>query len=409
VFAGATSADALAGPGDHIRAGDAVLTPSIDIGGEYRTNLYRSEADPTAGANVLVSPGLDFKVGGEDHEFTFGGVWELRKFLFVQDVGVSPLSPAEQAAALDRFNDFGVNVGTSLFQREVVGLILTDALTMRNNSTDAEFSETPFTTQLRNSLNTGVRINPGPALGITPGGRWSYDQYRAPAREVGDERVLNSRNSYGATLDMNWSFLPRTSIYANANYMVNSWTAGPVQESVGGLSGSPNSQFTRAMAGVDGRFTNRLSLNLGAGYGVGIYETGANLTGLDGLLAKAQARVQFSEGSAGRAGSAWTLGYEKTFRDSFFTNGVAVNRGYSGLALSVGNFAPSVQYEIRSEGYDGEVSRNDIVNQLTVDAGYRVQNWASITPGVAWQQRASNQANVEYDDVRVMLRANFIY
>jgi len=86
-----------------------------------------------------------------------------------------------------------------------------------------------------------------------------------------------------------------------------------------------------------------------------------------------------------------------------------VNRGYSGLALSLGNFAPAVQYEIRSEGYDGEVSRNDIVNQLTVDAGYRVQNWASITPGVAWQQRASNQANVEYDDVRVMLRANFTY
>jgi len=403
----APTADAA--PGDHIRAGDATFVPGIDLGGEYRTNLYRAEDSATGGANLRIAPKANLSVGGEDHDFSFGGIWELRKFLFVQEVEGSTLTSAERVSSLDRFNDFGLNAGANLFKREVVGLVLSDSLNLRNNSTDAEFSEAPFTTQLRNSLNGGLRISPGPALNITPGGRWTYDQYRVPLQPGATDRVLNSRNTYGPTLGAKWSFLPRTAMYVNTSYMINSWTAGPVQEAADGLFESPNSQFVRAMAGVDGRFTNKLFLDVGAGYGVGLYETGANVSGLDGLLAKIQGRYQIVEGGQGQPGTSLTLGYEKTFRDSFFTNGVAINRVYSGLGVGLGNFQPNVRYELRFEGYDGAIERNDIVNQLSVNAGYRIKNWASITPGVAWQQRASNQNNVEYDDVRIGLNANFTY
>ncbi len=409
VALGALSSSALAAPGDHIRAGDATFSPGLDFGGEYRTNLYRAEADPTGGANLRIAPRATFSVGGEDHEFSFGGVWELRKFLFVDEVAGSTLTSAERVSSLDRFNDFGLNTSTTLFKREVVGLELSDSLNLRNNSTDAEFSEAPFTTQLRNSLTGGLRISPGPALSIVPGGKWSYDQYRVPSRPGDEDRVLNSRNAYGPTLGAKWSFLPRTAVYANADYTVNSWTAGPVQESSGGLFEAPGSQFIRAMTGIDGRFTNKLFLNIGAGYGVGLYESGNNISGLDGLLAKVQGRYQIVEGTEDQAGTSITLGYEKTFRDSFFTNSVAINRGYTGLGVGIGNFVPSVQYEVRAEDYDGAIARNDIVNKLSLNAGYRIQNWASITPGVSWQQRASNQDNVEYDDVNIRLLANFTY
>jgi hypothetical protein len=198
-------------------------------------------------------------------------------------------------------------------------------------------------------------------------------------------------------------------VYANADYTVNSWQAGPVQESADGLFEAPGSQFIRSMAGIDGRFTNKLFLNVGAGYGVGLYESGNNLSGLDGLLAKVQGRYQIVESTEDQPGTAFTLGYEKTFRDSFFTNSVAINRVYTGLGVGIGNFQPAVRYELRAEGYDGAIARNDIVNQLSVDAAYRIQSWAAITPGVAWQQRASNQDNVEYDDVNIRLMANFTY
>ncbi len=406
---GATASPAIAGPGDHIRAGDAVFAPGIDIGGEYRTNIYRAESDVTGGANLRFAPKATFSVGGEDHEFRFGGEWELRKFLFVEEVAGSTLSNAERVSSLDRINDFGVNANTSLFKREVIGLELSESLNMRNYSTDAEYSEAPFTTQLRNNVGGGLRISPGPALNITPGGSWSYTQYRVPQRPGIDDRVLNSRNAYGPSLAAKWSFLPRTAVYANASYMVNSWVSGPVQEAAGNLFEVPSSQFVRSMAGIDGRFTNKLFLDAGIGYGVGIYESGVNLSGLDGLLAKVQGRYQIIDGGEERAGTAFTLGYEKTFRDSFFTSYNAINRIYTGVGAGVGNFQPSVNYEIRFEDYQGAVTRQDIVNRLSVNATYQIQNWATIVPGVSWQQRASNQTTVEYDDVNIHLLANFTY
>ncbi len=53
--------------------------------------------------------------------------------------------------------------------------------------------------------------------------------------------------------------------------------------------------------------------------------------------------------------------------------------------------------------------RNDVVNRVTADFAYRLKNWASVTPGVYWQQRASNVDNVEYDDVNIHLLGTFTY
>ena len=398
---------ALAGPGDHIRAGDATLVPSLDLGGEYRTNLYRSEADPTGGANLRIAPQASVTAAGEDHAFKASGIWELRKFLFVQTEPGDTLSGAERVASLDRFNDFGLSAGASLFKRDSVGFELSDNLNMRNNSTDAEFAETPFTTQLRNNLSGALRIAPGPALNLTPGALWSFNQYRVPG-DVG-ERLLNTRHTYGPTLGAAWAFLPRTSLVFDARYMMNRWQDGPIAEDAGNAISVPDSEFITSMVGLEGRFTERLFLNLGAGYGVGLYDEGVNAAGLDGLLLRAEGRYQLREASEGNPGTSWTLGYDKQFRDSFFTNYIAVNRLYTGVSAGVGNFQPAIRYEMRFEGYEGAVVRQDIVNIFNADLTYRLQEWASVTPGVAWQQRASNVDNVEYDDVNIHLRATFTY
>lgn len=404
---------ASAAPGDHIRAGDAELVPSIRLGTEYRTNVYRTEVEPVGGANLLLSPGATLAVGGDDHSFKMGGSWELRKFLFVQEnEATSGLTAGERASRFDRYSDFGVSAGADLFRREVVGLTLSDSINLRNNSTDAQFAEAPFTSQFRNTLAGGLPIRPGPALSITPGASWSFDQYLVPRDESFDSRVLSNRHAYGPNLNAKWAFLPRTSVFASASYRVNSWGAGPLGEDLGAALtiGSPDSQFIRTMAGIDGRFTERLFLNLGVGYGVGLYEAGINAAGLDGLLLSAQARYQFIQGEGDEGGASWNLGYQKEFRDNFFTNYVAVNRIYTGVSGKVQDFRPSLRYELRFEGYEGDLNaRQDLVNRLNADIGYAVSNWAVITPGAYWQQRASSDDSVEYDDWNVHLFGTFTY
>jgi hypothetical protein len=403
---------AHAAPGDHIRAGDAEIVPSVQAGAEYRTNLYRTETDPVGGGSLLVAPGVAVTAGSDDHSFQMGGQWELRKMLFVQEnEATAGLSAGERASRFDRFNDFGVTAAASLFKREVVGFTISDAINMRNNTTDAQFSEAPFTTQFRNRLAAGLPIRPGPALAITPGALWTFDQYLVPRSDSFDSRVLNYRHSYGPNLNAKWAFLPRTSLFANASYTANSWTEGPVGEAVPDtVVNALDSQMIRTMAGIDGRFTERIFLNLGVGYGVGLYEDGISAAGLDGLLLSAQGRYQLVQGEGDQGGASWTLGYQKEFRDSFFTNYVSINRIYTGLGGKIRDFNPALRYELRFEDYDGSAQdRQDLVNRVTADVGYSVAEWAVITPGVYWQQRASSDDLVEYDDWNIHLFATFTY
>jgi len=404
---------ASAAPGDHIRAGDAELVPSLQLGAEYRTNLYRAEADPIGGANLRIAPGANLTVGSDDHSFRAGGQWEIRKFLFAQagDGAEADLPAGQRAARFDRFSDFGLSAGTDLFKREVVGFTLADNIAFRNNSTDAQFSEAPFTSQFRNTLQGGLPIRPGAALAVTPGGMWSFDQYLAPRQEGADSRVLNYRHSYGPTLGAKWAFLPRTAVYANTSYIMNQWTEGPVGEAVSDtVFSTPNNQMIRFMGGIDGRFTERIFLNLGVGYGAGLYDVGDNVSGLDGLLLSVQGRYQVVQGEGDEGGAAWSLGYSKEFRDNFFANYVTINRIFTGLTGKVGDLRPALKYELRIEGYEGNAqARDDLVNRVTADVGYAFAEWATLTPGVYWQQRASSIDVVEYDDWNIHLFATFTY
>ena len=53
---GGAVGDAQAGPGDHIRIGDAEVVPSVELRGIYRTNLYLTEGESTTFYGVTSGP-----------------------------------------------------------------------------------------------------------------------------------------------------------------------------------------------------------------------------------------------------------------------------------------------------------------------------------------------------------------
>ncbi len=418
----AAASAALAEPGDHLRAGDVVIVPKIDLGTEYRSNVYRTEAGGISSGNLRISPGVTASASTDDTDFSAGFDWELRKFLFVADGALQDDLRAQRISGLDRYNDFALTTALDLTKRSQVGLRLSDRLANRNWTSDAEFAVVPFTSQLRNELVGSVRINPGPALEFSPGGEWDFDNYQRPGDR--GERSLNQRHTYGPTLQAKWGFLPRTALVVNGNWMFYRW-----QNTVLGSAGEfgnqialPNSQAIKVNTGIDGRFTEKLALQAFIGYGTAIYDedsvpTTENLaalsddvTGLEGLLATVNVRYDITEPAEGSTtGSRVTVGYERDFRDSFFTNYVALNQWHAQLDGRLADFEPTVRYQIRLEDYDGDVSRQDIVNRFNADLGYYLNEWALLKTGFWWQQRASSTDNVEYDDFGVHLLASLTY
>ena len=69
----------------------------------------------------------------------------------------------------------------------------------------------------------------------------------------------------------------------------------------------------------------------------------------------------------------------------------------------------ALEFGARFEGYQGEVVRNDIRLVAKGDVMVYARDWLEVGAGVTWNQRASEDDTVEYDDVNVHLGAKVTY
>ncbi len=423
----ALASEAVAQPGDHIRAGDVEVVPSVDFGVHYQTNVYRSEVLATPAANLGITPAVALSASGDDHQFSAGGEWRLQKYLYVGEIEGVTLDSSERIANLDRFNNFQLGFGADLFKRNQFGLRLSDNMTMNNWQVEAPTANVPYVSQYHNAFRAGLRANPGPALEIVPGFIWNYDNYQHPdytEEQADDERALNSKHTYGPRLDAKWAFLPRTALVAHLTYEHNQWaenTISSLQGELGDQIDIPNSDFIRFTTGIDGRFTERVFLQALLGYGVGLFNVdtveapedldniSANVSGLNGLLVKTQLKYQITPRTTETPGSHFTVGYAKDFRSSFYTNYVAVNQIFAEFGGEFSVVEPSLRYELQFQDYGGEVDRNDIVNRVIGGIGWNATEFAQLSGGLTWMQRASSSDNVEFDNLGLLFNARFEY
>ncbi|MFT4627793.1 MAG: hypothetical protein ACI8PZ_006480 [Myxococcota bacterium] len=413
---------AVAAPGDHIRPSDStVVTPSLGVGFDYRTNVYRSESAPSSAGSLTITPGLDIGVKSDQVRWRLFGNWVGRKFLFVQaNEAIPPAEPGTRVANLDRFNQFAVGTSLDVFSEEPVGIVLDDRATLQNNNADADLAKAPFTTQIRNRLQGGLRVSPGPALDLVLGGHHAFDEFRTPGPE--GQQSFNTRNTFGPDLNVEWRFFPRTALVFNLEYSAVRWRDSVVLadsgDSIGTFQGEvalPNSSQVKARTGIEGQFTEKVYFDFLVGYGIATYDEasaetvkidgaiGEDVRGLDGLLIATEARYQFVEKANLK------LGYRKDFLDSFFTNYVAYHYAYAGVGVPVGPVDTSLTYGARFEAYRGDAQRDDIFNRVALDLAINTTDYMSVDLGTWWQQRASSDIAVEYDDWNVHVGATFTY
>ncbi len=421
---GWSPATALAAPGDHLRAGELEVVPDVDLGAEYRSNVYRQEEGGPGAGNLLLAPGVTAKLAGDDHAFDGSFDWRLRKFLFVGD-GALENQPPGRVGNLDRFNEFSGAASLDAFKRNAVGFRLSERVALQNWTADAPFADLPYSSVFRNALNGAVRTGgQQTSVGLLVGGQWTFDSYLAPV--VGErEGPINSRHAFGPKAELKWSFLPRTAVVVRGSYTLNRWQNNFLESDIDQPDGAvavPDSEQLKVWSGLEGRITEKLFVEMSVGYGAAPYDPtsvpgtagqadqiGASVVGARRFLAKGQVRYDIRPSTPGRPGTKVSAGYIRDFRDSFFTNWVGLDQVFVDFDGRIGPVLPSARYEVRFEEYFGELTRSDTLHRVTADVGYRLREYAKVAVGGWFHRRASSDAQVEYDDVNVHVFATFQY
>lgn len=400
-----TVSSASADPGEHIRAGDATFAPKLTVAIEHSTNAYKSEVvAPGGGAtNMRLAPGLDARLNRDDIDFSLQSEYSLRKYFAAADTN------------LDRYTDFSIGADVDALKQSVIGLRAHEAVGLLNNPMDTGWSDHPFLTQFRNQSTGAIAIRPGPAFELSLGGSYTMDDYQVPAGEtgVGNSRHYDTRHTFGPTAGLAWKFFPRTAVAVDFSYQHAYFMDTVVIEGGGAPIPLPDHNMLRLSGGLRGRVTDKLIVTLMGGYGKAVFNTAsvadlttaaANVTGAQHVLVDTSFRYEVTNDSR------VVVGFQKDFRDSFFTNYVAYSKGYAIADLKfTERVGVSGEFDVAGEEFRGNTDRNDLVFMAKGDGTYYMRDWASIVLGAAWQERSSQADNVEYDDVNVHLQANFVY
>lgn len=409
------AAAASAGPGDHIRAGeDVVFTPKIQLGAEFNSNAYRAESAERAAANLLVSPGLDLQVDSKDLTFSLGGNYLLRSFF-------------GNTRNLSKYDGFNVNADLRAFPDRQLGLRLKEGLALTNIALEEPNSPDPFQTELRSTTDGAIVIAPAKTLVFYPGGRFGY--YNVKATQYGNfvpSRQFNDQVFYGPRLDAEWQFFPRTAVVVGASYEYHDWTlnaiAAPDADGDFGttITAPDNTQF-RVSGGLRGRLSRRAVVQIQAGYGSANFDEQSvadagfgtadptlpwaiDINGLEHLLVDTQLRYEFTKDTR------LTLGYQRDFREAYFTNYTQYDYGFSRFdATFAKKFEVLAEVGARAEHYKGLITRDDVIVNARAELGWNFQDWASVGGGLNYTQRTSGDPEVDFANLGGRVVMNVAY
>ena len=430
------SSSAVAAPGDHIRFGDVVITPSVEVGSTFHSNLYLadgSDRSPEVAAPAIqVQPRLKLSLPKKDFQLDWEFGYHLKTF-----IDFKPGDPYN-VTNLDRFNEVDSTLEIVALPRSFLGMKLGDTFSVTNYPAElgtSEYSANVVVTS--NDVKGGFVVRPGTALDVDLLGQLGIDNYNIPGalQEDSTEFTFNNRASFGPMLNANWRFLPKTTLISDNSVVWYKWqdnlipAIGPEVEnaSYGNYIGKPDGVAWRSQWGVKGQFTQKVSAQAEIGFGQAYYDEATVLdqagslsgnsaeldTSLDGETFSRDL-TSFSEGFLVDAQLAYTpirnhsvtLGYRKDFQDAVFTNYLAYNYGflrYNGLYGT--KLGVSAEVGVRVDGYHGEVYRKDLNVNAKADLGYKFTDFLNARLGGGWIQRSCADKGCEgvfystqYDD-----------
>jgi hypothetical protein len=374
------------------------LTPSISIGGEYRSNLYLDEGEAGGGAPevsgtaLLANPTLGLKVNTNALSLRFGSGYGARQYL------------ESDLQNLNSFNDGRFSLNGRLLPKAPVGISFSDSFSSNNRPVNQPKAESALIRVYDNKSRIGFSIGNGSALDVNIGGAYNYRQINGLRDANGDRETINQRNTYGGVGSVSWKFLPKTKILLDTSYTLNDWLNNEIATGSEGTEVTviDDSSVWNLQTGLEGQLGNKTILRLLTGVGGSKYGEGDTATSLTGLGQKfrldAGLRIKPSENQDIR------LEYKRAFQDVYFTNYNLFHQMAMVYEVSMRDRAIiSVNGMYRNDNYDGAVDRTDHRVQAGGAFALNFSEYGAFETAVNWRRLASADgiAGIEYDDLGV--------
>jgi hypothetical protein len=374
------------------------LTPSISIGGEYRSNLYLDEGEAGGGAPevsgtaLLANPTLGLKVNTNALSLRFGSGYGARQYL------------ESDLQNLNSFNDGRFSLNGRLLPKAPVGISFSDSFSSNNRPVNQPKAESALIRVYDNKSRIGFSIGNGSALDVNIGGAYNYRQINGLRDANGDRETINQRNTYGGVGSVSWKFLPKTKILLDTSYTLNDWLNNEIATGSEGTEVTviDDSSVWNIQTGLEGQLGNKTILRLLTGMGGSKYGEGDTATSLTGLGQKfrldAGLRIKPSENQDIR------LEYKRAFQDVYFTNYNLFHQMAMVYEVSMRDRAIiSVNGMYRNDNYDGAVDRTDHRVQAGGAFALNFSEYGAFETAVNWRRLASADgiAGIEYDDLGV--------
>ncbi len=317
------------GEGPGVAAGGVLLHPHLQLDIGFDSNVFSESSDEAVNGGVLarIYPHLIVETPRPrvvDLDANVGARW--RQYLTGADEGVTDQS------GLDVLADLGIRFNAS----GIVSVRPSNSLRRVNDPAFNDAGE-PY-----GSLSNEVRLE----LGFHPGGARRTDRLGFSGRIGGVQRIWRydnqpslDRSSLGGFLDIRYNFLPKTAVFVSSSVATLTYE-GPFTLPAGsdvlddvaalGALALPNSDALplRAVAGLSGLLTRRLSVRAQVGYGATNHKSGdsfGSVVAAAGFTVDATARTRLG------------LAYSRDFDVSSFGNFFAYHRaeifGEAGVSL----------------------------------------------------------------------------
>lgn len=350
-----------------ILIGDARIHPFLDFHSNYVSNPNRAKTNGESDLALTVRPGFNLELIGSNTEVFFTGNAEYKHYLGLN---------SEATNALSRWN-----AATSL-----EGKFLKQGSSPLRLKVEFNHNETPRNQTVNQKLSHNI-ISSSFGIDMTPGGgalklSLDYDPVIDLYPSADDKGLETHRHT--ATFKTVWKFLPKTATFFETKFdalmymsddAVLSVTPPGATESVAIVN--QDTQFVSVYSGLTGRFTEKLTLLLRAGYGQALLTAGqlsTDETNPAGFLGQVDLKFKSSDNITIGAGFNRTLSgaaiYKYMIDNNFYIQSKAtVARRWK---FSVKGSFSMLNY---GKAFEGDLDRADNMIRVEAVASVSVTDW----------------------------------
>ncbi len=304
--------------------GDLVFKPGVRVGFVYDSNVSSVATAPGPDIGIEVQPYLGVVYAGDNFRWDLNLQYRLLKYANLNSVNHN---------AYSTFTTFAVRTSFDANRRGKVGFYFAPAVNNRLVRTGSESAsgdtvgggQTGSDYALTVAAPIEVRLRPTKAVTLTPKVSYELARYYFPDGPFAPNPVvLGQSHLIDGGLGFDWRFFPRSHLLVDLTGGYKHWQTEVVTVP-GSVIGNQNpSAHFRALAGIRGDITRKLSIMVQAGYGssFAIGAEALNLSPEGGILGR------FELGIRPVTTQRLAFGFKRDFSNPYYAQWQVDTQGY---------------------------------------------------------------------------------